>query len=82
MFKREDLARYAALKKVIKQGEFEIHGEAVIAVASLFQWFDELGKVIEANIQQPLKPKELNEPIKKQQKVTKKKTKKAKNGNK
>ena len=50
MFVKDDFVRYTALKKVIHDAKFEIKGEATIVVASLFQWFNELGKKIEGSM--------------------------------
>ena len=42
----QDLKMYKAFKSVVKQGDFNIKGDAVNAVSSLFQWFDLLeGKI-------------------------------------
>jgi len=49
MFKKEDLLRYQGMKKIIAEGEFSIKGEAVIATASFFLWFNELEKKIASN---------------------------------
>lgn len=37
---------YLALKQVIKNGKYEIKGDAVTQVAALFDWFDRLEKFI------------------------------------
>lgn len=37
---------YLALKQVIKNGKYEIKGDAVTQVAALFDWFDRLEKAI------------------------------------
>ena len=37
---------YLALKQVIKNGKYEIKGDAVTQVAALFTWFDNLEKAI------------------------------------
>lgn len=56
----KDLAHYRAFKKVINKGDFNIKGDATIAVALLFKWFDELENKIECLVSQPV----MSEPIK------------------
>lgn len=64
MFSREDLAKFKAFKGVMNQAKFDIQGNAVLAAASLFAWFHDLEKKIEASIPQPpVSGKEIKEPI-------------------
>ena len=51
--KQEDLVRYTAFKKVIEQGDFKIEWKAIIAVASLFQWYNGLDAEIKKVIANP-----------------------------
>lgn len=49
MFTKNDLANYKALKAVIRQGDFEVKGDAITMVASLLHWYDTLeGKIEDA----------------------------------
>jgi len=57
MFVKDDLAKYRALKKVIQQGDYEIKGDAILAVASLLNWFNDLEKKIEEQIRKDSMPK-------------------------
>jgi len=50
MFVKEDLAKYKAFKSVILKSKLDIQCEAVIAAASLFQWFFSLEKKISESI--------------------------------
>lgn len=64
MFSKEDLAKFKAFKGVMNQAKFDIQGSAVLAAASLFAWFYDLERKIEAGISQgPLVGKELSSPI-------------------
>lgn len=53
MFTLQDLRSFKAFKTIISSGEYAFKGDAVLVAASLFKWFDELGKKIEDD----LKPK-------------------------
>ena len=64
MFVKDDLAKYRALKKVIQQGDYEIKGDAILAVASLLNWFNDLEKKIEEQIRKDSMPK-ITLPVKK-----------------
>lgn len=64
MFSKEDIARYRAFKVVMNQAKFDIQGNAVIAAASLFAWFNDLEKKIEACIEpKPIIAKEVKSPF-------------------
>lgn len=68
MFTQEDLAKYKAFKTVLEQGNFDIKGNATIAVASLFVWYNSLEKRIIEDVTkqtQELKLEEVKQPIKK-----------------
>ena len=39
---KQDLDNYKMLRAVIKSGKFDLKGEAILKVASLFAWFDSL----------------------------------------
>lgn len=54
-FKDEDLQKYAAMKAVIKQGDFKIRGDAVIMAASLFAWFEGIEFKIKHSIEESKK---------------------------
>lgn len=57
-FTKDDEAKYKAFKKVLAKGKFEVQGEAVILMASLFNWFNSLdAKIIEKKVEQIKKPK-------------------------
>lgn len=45
-----------AFQNVVKQGKFEIQGEAAQKVGLLFKWFSELDKRIEETIKDPPAP--------------------------
>ncbi len=61
--KKEDLQKYKMLKSVIAQGEYKIKGEALIAVANLFAWFNSIEG--EFHDSPSVKPEIKKEPIKK-----------------
>ena len=63
MFTKEDLGKFVCFKKIISQGDFEIKGEAVIAAASLFDWFNKLEKVIVDNINKAEKKPAVFKPL-------------------
>ena len=50
---REDLIRYEAFKKVVKEGDFHVKGEAVLAIASLFNWYFGLGEELQKHLPKP-----------------------------
>lgn len=50
MFSTEDLQYHKALREVILGAKIEVEGKATIMVASLFKWYDELGKKIQEAI--------------------------------
>jgi hypothetical protein len=57
---RRDVELCKAFQSIIKQGKFEIKGEAVAQCGGLFKWFMELDKKLEAAIlAAPPKRKEL-----------------------
>jgi hypothetical protein len=49
----DDLKKHKALKMIIDKSRIELKGDAVNAVSSIFQWYDDLGKRLE----DALKPK-------------------------
>lgn len=51
---KEDLKKYKAMKAVLHSGKFEVKGDAVIAVASLFDWFNKLENKIAVACEKPL----------------------------
>ena len=51
---KEDLLKYRQLKSIISNGKFDIKGDAVIMVASLFAWFNNLEDKIKLAIEKPL----------------------------
>lgn len=57
--KQEDLAKHAALKSVMSKGEFRINGEAILAVASLFDWFNKLPQTMVNKPEVVNKPKKV-----------------------
>lgn len=71
MFVKEDIAKVRLIKEVIKQGKYELKGDAIQAVASLISWLDELEKKIipEGPVGMP---KPIEEPIKPMDKKDKK----------
>lgn len=50
---QEDLKKYKAMRAVINSGKFEIKGDAIITVASLFDWFNKLENHIAAEMSKP-----------------------------
>lgn len=47
-FSQNDLNNFKAFKSVMKQADFELKGEALIAVGQLYSWFYSLeGKIAE-----------------------------------
>lgn len=61
-----DLRSIKALKMVLNKSKLEIEGQAVKTVASLLLWFDSVELRIEESLKnQPLKPQEKKEVIKK-----------------
>lgn len=66
MFTKEDLVKYLGLKKIIAEGFFDIKGEAALAVASHFLWFNDLEKKIRDSLSEPqMKVLGTSKPIKK-----------------
>ena len=69
MFTNEDLAKHSAFKAVLKEGSFDMKGNAIYTVAMLFQWFEGLEDRIKEDIagpkDKPMKIKEKKPPIKK-----------------
>lgn len=61
MFVKDDELKYKAFKVVLHKANFEVKGEAAIAVASLFQWFNSLEEKIKKAVAEPqikpIKPK-------------------------
>ena len=51
---QDDLKKYKAMKAIINSGKFEVKGDAVIAVASLFHWFNSLENKIKLAMEKPL----------------------------
>lgn len=51
---KEDLLKYKQLKAIINSGKFDIKGDAVIMVASLFSWFNSLENKIKLAMEKPL----------------------------
>ena len=49
-FTSDDVKKAQALKRVLKQGDFNIKGDAINWVASLFNWFEGLDMKIEDSI--------------------------------
>lgn len=68
---KEDLIKYKAFKQVVANGDYEVKGSAMLAVASLIKWFYELEpKIHEAiamteNKKSIAKSKPVKEPISK-----------------
>lgn len=57
-FTKDDEIKYKAFKKVLAKGKFEVQGEAVILMASLFNWFNYLEtKIVEKKVEPIKKPK-------------------------
>lgn len=50
--KDSDLEQYRALGSVLAQGKFDLQGSAIIKVASLIQWYTQLGPKLQAAITQ------------------------------
>lgn len=46
----KDLEQYRALSSVIAQGRFDLHGNAVVRVAQLVQWYSGFGAKIQEAI--------------------------------
>lgn len=57
-----DLKNYKALKSVLKQASFNVKGEAVPMMASLFAWYDSLEEKFKEPLPKvkPIKKGELN----------------------
>ena len=43
-----DVAKLRSFQNVVAKGDFNIKGEAVVPIGSLFQWFNSLGPVFDA----------------------------------
>jgi len=55
MITKEDLQKYKQFKNVLSQGVFNLKGEAMVQVASLFVWFEGLqDKIIKISDQQSI----------------------------
>jgi hypothetical protein len=50
---KEDLIKYQAFKKVLNEGDFTVKGQAILAVASLFHWYNNLETEIKKAIEPP-----------------------------
>ena len=65
MFTRDDLIKYHGMKKVISEGNYQVKGEAALAVASFFAWYAGLEKVITDNMdKKEIKPMGSPKPVK------------------
>ena len=42
MLNGDDIVKYQQLRSILKEGNFDIKGSAVIPVALLFKWYEEL----------------------------------------
>ena len=65
MFSKDDLLKYAAFKRVVQQGDFNVKGEAIQMVASLLKWFEEIEGKIKSDIdsKQAIITAEKKEPV-------------------
>lgn len=59
---REDLKKYKAMKAILHNGKFEVKGDAVLLVASLFDWFNKLENKIAAACESPLETAVISQP--------------------
>ena len=65
MFTNEDIGNIRALKTILNAGEYPLKGDAILKVASLFVWFDDLERrAIQAQVK-PIQAKPVKKPIKK-----------------
>lgn len=62
-FTKDDELKFQAFKRVLAKGKFEVAGEAVIQMASLFNWFYMLETKIKEKKVEPI-PKIKSGPIK------------------
>lgn len=51
---KEDLKKYKAMKAILHNGKFEIKGDAILLVASLFDWYNKLENKIAVACEKPL----------------------------
>ena len=68
MISQEDLQKYKSLKGVIIQGDYKVKGDAILAMASLFEWYESLGEKLNSIYQ-----KQESEKMLSGAKITKKK---------
>ena len=73
-FSQNDLKIYAAFKRVIESGNFEIKGNAIVSVAFLLNWFNDLPVKIQAavKIDSINEKKIIEKPIEEKKKTRKK----------
>ena len=51
---KEDLANYRAMRAIINNGKFDVKGDAILRMASLFHWFNQLEQKIEEAAAEPV----------------------------
>lgn len=58
-FEQEDIQRFKMFKSVLQKADFDIKGEAIITVATLYKWFNELEPKIELAVKASLAEKSI-----------------------
>jgi len=54
----EDLKMHKAFKNLMNSAKFEVKGDAVFMMASLYSWFDSIGVRMEEHFEPPKEKKE------------------------